>query len=47
MASLMTIGSEVIGECVEEIWVNLRLKKDEALYTLSCIFCGWISWLDG
>ena len=42
MASVMVIGSEVFGSCVEEIWVDVGLKNAEALFALLCVFCGWI-----
>ena len=47
MASVMAINSEVIGECVEGIRVEVGLKKAEALFALPCVFCGWIRRLDG
>ncbi len=47
MASVMVIGSEGFGSCVEGIRVDVGLKKAEALFALPCIFCGWIRRLDG
>ena len=38
----MVIGSEVFGSLVEGIRVEVELKKAEALFSLLCIFCGWI-----
>ena len=34
MASVMAIESEVIGECVEKIRIEVGLKKTEALFAL-------------
>ena len=47
MASVMVIGSELFGSCVEGIRVEVGLKKAEALFALPCVFCGWIRRLDG
>ena len=47
MASVMAIGSDGFGSCVEGIRVDVGLKKAEALFALPCIFCGWIRRLDG
>ena len=47
MASVMVIGSEGFGSCVEGIRVDVGLKKAEALFAVSCVFCGWIRRLDG
>ena len=47
MASVMAIGSEGFGRCVEGIRVEVGLKNTEALFTLPCIFCGLIRRLDG
>ncbi len=47
MASVMVIRSEGFGSCVEGIWIDVGLKNAEALFTLPCIFCGWIRRLDG
>ena len=39
MASVMvTMESEVIGECIEWIWIDVGLKKAEALFAPPCIF---------
>ena len=42
MASEMVIGSEVFGSCVEGIRVEVGQQKAEALFAVSCIFCGLI-----
>ena len=42
MASVMVIGSEGFGSCVEGIRVEVGLKNAEVLFALPCIFCGWI-----
>ena len=47
MASVMVIGSEGFGRCVEGIRVDVGLKKAEALFAVPCVFCRWIRWLDG
>ena len=47
MASVMVIGSEGFGSCVEGIRVEVGQQNAEALFALPCIFCGWIRRLDG
>ena len=43
----MAIGSEGFGSCIEGIRVEVGQQNAEALFVMSCIFCGWIRRLDG
>ena len=47
MESVMAIGSEVFGSCVEGMWVDVGLKNAEALFAVLWFFCGLIRWLGG